>query len=109
MITEQLKEKSFVNILCPIKLVNPSHSVNYDGTTIHIYYANKGEGLPRHDHKYTHLLACVNGSLVVRKEGIEVIMNKDSTPVNLKELEWHEFEALEDNTVMVTAFAKGRY
>lgn len=98
----------FADTLCPIKLINPSHSVIFDGTTIHIYYANKGDGLPRHDHRYSHLLACVNGSLVIRKEGIEVVLNKNSKPVNLKEREWHEFEALEDNTVMITAFAEGK-
>lgn len=89
--------------------VMPRFTVNQDGTTINIYHANKGEGLPKHDHVYSHLTMCHAGSIAVRKEGKEVVRTKDSQPVNLVANEWHEIEALEDNTVFVNVFAEGKY
>jgi hypothetical protein len=80
----------------------PAHSVTYDGSTVNVYHANKGEGLP-------HLTMCHAGSLIVRKEGRELIMTKDTQPVNLIANEWHEIEALEDNTVFVNVFSEGKY
>jgi quercetin dioxygenase-like cupin family protein len=74
-----------------------------------IYHANKGEGLPRHEHIYAHLTMCHAGSCVIRKEGIEKIVDKNTQPINLKENEWHEIEALEDDTVFVNVFAEGKY
>jgi hypothetical protein len=41
----------------------------------------------------------------VRKEGRELEMTKDTQPVNLVGTEWHEIEALEDNTVIINVFA----
>jgi hypothetical protein len=49
------------------------------------------------------------GSLVARKEGKELVMTKDTQPVNLVAAEWHELEALEDGTVFVNVFAEGKY
>ena len=89
--------------------VAPKHSVNYDGVMLHIYHANKGEGLPRHDHAYAHLTMCNAGSCIIRKEGREVVATKDSQPINLVAGEWHEIEALEDGTVFVNVFAEGKY
>lgn len=90
-------------------VVNPKFQVVQDGTQLSIYHANKGEGIPRHEHAYSHLTMCHAGSIVVRKEGIESIRTKDSQPVNLVENEWHEIEALEDGTVFVNVFAEGKY
>jgi hypothetical protein len=59
--------------------VMPKHTFNYDGVEVNIYHANK-----------------------------EVIINKYSKPVNLKQNEWHEIEALENNTVFVNIFAEGK-
>jgi len=81
--------------------VDPKYSFNYEGLTIGIYHANKGEGLPKHDHLYSHATMCHSGSCLVKKENKEIILNKNHTPINLKEKEWHEIEALEDNTVFV--------
>lgn len=89
--------------------VAPRFSVTQDGTTLNIYHANKGEGLPRHEHTYSHLTMCHAGSIAVRKEGKEVVRTKDSQPVNLAANEWHEIEALEDGTVFVNVFAEGKY
>jgi hypothetical protein len=46
---------------------------------------------------------------VIRKEGIEKVIDKYTQPINLKANEWHEIEALEDETVFVNVFAEGKY
>jgi hypothetical protein len=51
---------------------------------------------------------CHAGSCIVRKEGKELVMTKDTQPVNLVGSEWHEIEALEDGTVFVNVFAEGQ-
>ena len=90
-------------------VVVPVHSVTYDGVSVYVYHANKGEGLPRHEHAFAHLTMCHAGSSIVRKEGRELVMTKDTQPVNLTANEWHEIEALEDGTVFVNVFAEGKY
>lgn len=81
-----------------------SRYFRYAGLMNQVYHANKGEGLPRHEHTFSHLTACYSGSCVVRKEGKELILTKDSSPVDLAANEWHEIEALEDNTTFVNTF-----
>jgi len=89
--------------------VIPVHQVMYDGASLNVFHANKGEGLPRHEHVYAHLTVCHSGSCVIRKEGIEKVIDKYTQPINLKANEWHEIEALEDETVFVNVFAEGKY
>lgn len=89
--------------------VQPKHSITYGGANVRIYHANKGEGIPAHSHAYSHATMCHSGSCLIRKENIEVTINKESTPVNLLAGEWHEIEALEDGTVFVNVFAEGTY
>jgi quercetin dioxygenase-like cupin family protein len=84
-------------------------SVTQDGTTLNVYHTNKAEGLPRHEHAFSHLTMCHAGSIIVRKEGREMVMTKDTQPINLVANEWHEIEALEDGTVFVNVFAEGKY
>ena len=86
--------------------VGAKHIFTYDGATVNIFHANKGEGLPKHEHAYAHATFCTAGSCVVRKEGKEVIFDKTTQPANLKENEWHEIEALEDGTVFVNIFSE---
>ena len=88
--------------------VGALHSFTYDGVEVKVFHANKGQGLPKHSHDYTHATFCTSGSCVVRKEGKEVIFNKFSQPANLKAGEWHEIEALENDTVFVNVFAEGK-
>lgn len=92
-----------------MKTVSPIHDVTYDGATLRVYHANIGEGLPRHEHTFAHLTMVHAGSCVVRKEGRELVMTKDTQPVNLVANEWHEIEALEDKTVFVNVFSEGKY
>ena len=85
--------------------INPTHNFTHNKITLNVYHANKGEGLPKHEHTFNHATMCNSGSCVIRKQGREFILIKDSQPVNLVENEWHEIEALEDNTVFVNVFA----
>ena len=89
--------------------IEPTHKLSYDGAVINIFHANKGEGLPRHEHMFSHATMCHAGSCIVRKEGRSLIMNKETQPIDLIANQWHEIEALEDNTVFVNVFAEGKY
>jgi quercetin dioxygenase-like cupin family protein len=92
-----------------MQVITSFHQVNYDGATLNVYHASKGQGLPRHEHLYSHLTMCHAGSILVTKEGKSLTMTKDTQPVNLVANEWHEIEALEDGTVFVNVFAEGKY
>ena len=92
-----------------VESVIPVHQVTYEGAVLNIYHANKGQGLPRHEHAYAHLTVCHAGSCMVRKEGRELLMTKMTQPVNLIAAEWHEIEAMEDGTVFVNVFSEGKY
>jgi hypothetical protein len=46
---------------------------------------------------------------MVRKEGKEMVMDKNTQPINLTAQDWHEIEALEDGTVFANMFAEGKY
>jgi quercetin dioxygenase-like cupin family protein len=89
--------------------ISPRHQFTYDGAQLNIYHANTGEGLPKHEHMYSHATMCNAGSCVIRVEDKELVMTKDTQPVNLIAGKWHEIEALEDNTVFVNVFAEGKY
>lgn len=88
--------------------ISPVHSLTYDGALLNVFHANTGQGLPQHSHSYAHATCCHAGSIIVRKEGRELVMTKDTQPVNLTAGEWHEIEALEDGTVFVNVFAEGK-
>jgi quercetin dioxygenase-like cupin family protein len=90
-------------------LIAPRFEVVYDGASVNVYHANKGQGLPKHEHAFSHLTMCTAGSCVIRKEGKEVVVTKDTQPINLVAKEWHEIEALEDGTVFINVFAEGKY
>lgn len=89
--------------------VEPKFNFVYDGAVLNIFHANKGEGLPRHNHNFAHATFCCAGSCYVRKEGKEILITKNSQPLNLKEIDWHEIEAVEDGTVFINVFAEGKY
>jgi len=86
--------------------LTPAHKFSYEGAIMNIYHANKGEGLPRHGHLYSHATFCMSGSCVIRKEGKEVIVDKYTQPINLVANEWHEIEALENGTVFCNVFSE---
>jgi quercetin dioxygenase-like cupin family protein len=86
--------------------VIPAHAFTYAGAQHNIYHTNKGEGLVKHQHTFNHAMVCQNGSCLVSLEGRSYTVNKDSQPLDLPANEWHEIEALEDNTVFVNIFAE---
>ena len=92
-----------------MEMVSPIHDVTYDGATVRVHHANRGQGLPKHQHLYAHLTMCHSGRCVIRKEGRQLVIDKTSQPVNLVANEWHEIEALEDGTVFVNVFSEGKY
>jgi quercetin dioxygenase-like cupin family protein len=85
------------------------HQFVYAGCQHNVYHVNTNEGLPKHQHEWPHVTACHAGSLIVRKEGLELVLTKDSTPVTLVANEWHELEAGEDGTVFENIFKEGLY
>jgi hypothetical protein len=89
--------------------IDPQHSFTYDGAQLNVYHAPKGFGLPKHEHDYSHAIMCNAGVCAVRVEGKEVIMTKDTKPINLIAKKWHEIESLEDGTVFVNIFAENKY
>lgn len=89
--------------------VQPKHAMTYAGAAVNVYHANMGEGLSKHEHTFAHATFCTTGRCVIRKEGRELVMTKDTQPVNLVANEWHEIEALEDGTVFVNVFAESKY
>jgi len=85
--------------------VPPKFSVDQDGTTINVYHADTGQGLPRHEHVYSHLVFCHAGKILITKQNVRREMDKNSRPVNLLAGQWHEIEALEAGTVFVNIFS----
>jgi quercetin dioxygenase-like cupin family protein len=88
--------------------VAPKHLFVYDGASINVYHADKGQGLPKHSHAYSHATMCNAGSCLISLEGRSYTMDKNSKPLNLPANEWHEIKALEDGTVFVNVFAEGK-
>ena len=86
----------------------PKHIFVYDGAQLNIYHVDKGKGLPKHQHIYSHAIMCNAGSCLVSLEGRSYTIDKNSIPLNLPANEWHEIEALEDGTVFVNVFSEGK-
>ena len=89
--------------------IMPTHQFTYDGAQINVYHADKGQGLVKHQHRFSHATMCNSGSCLVSLEGRSYTIDKNSQPLNLPADEWHEIEALENNTVFVNVFAEGKY
>ena len=92
-----------------ISIGPPTQQFSFNGVSFSVYHVNKGEGISRHEHDFNHLTICHSGSIVIRKENKEVIANKESGAFNLPANQWHEIEALKDNTVFVNISAEGKY
>lgn len=91
--------------------MNPAflkHTFTFNKTTVNVYHADKGEGLPMHSHAYTHTTMCNAGSCKYTQNGKSIIANKDTQPVELIAGGHHEIEALENGTVFVNVFAENK-
>ena len=73
----------------------------YKGVQVSQYLLKKGEGLPAHQHTYNHATMCLLGSCVIRKENVEIILHAKDDALDLIANQWHEIEALEDNTIVI--------
>lgn len=87
-----------------IKLIDPKFNVTQNDNIMQVFHAKIGEGLPKHEHLYSHLVFCHAGRIIIRKEGREAEMTCESQPINLVANEWHEIEALEDGTIFMNTF-----
>lgn len=92
-----------------MKQLLPYHRFVYAGAQINVYHADKGDGLPMHQHSFSHANVCQVGSCVVRVKGKEIVMNAETQPLDLPANIPHEIEALEDGTVFVNIFKEGSY
>ena len=84
----------------------PQFTFLYDGMRINVFHVNKSEGIASHQHTYNHATVCHVGKCVVRVKGKEIIMTKETQPLDLPANISHEIEALEDGTVFVNMFAE---
>ena len=89
--------------------IAPAHSFIYASAQVNVYHADKGEGLPKHEHIYSHATVCHSGKCLVSLDGRSYVIDKNSQPLNLPANEWHEIKALEDNTVFVNIFEESKY
>jgi len=79
----------------------PVYSFQYGGIMFNYYSGNKGQGLPKHEHTFSHLTVVTAGKTCLRKENVYRELLPGEPPLSLKENEWHEIEILEDNTVFI--------
>ena len=89
--------------------IAPAHSFTYASAQVNVYHADKGEGLLKHEHLYSHATVCHSGKCLVSLEGRSYVIDKNSQPLNLPANEWHEIKALEDGTVFVNIFEESKY
>ena len=92
-----------------VQISSPKHTFTYNGAQLAVYHVNKGYGLPKHLHSFSHAIMCNSGSCLISLEGRQYVVDKNSQPMDLPANEWHEIEALEDETVFVNVFAEGEY
>ena len=89
--------------------IAPAHFFTYAFAQINVYHVDKGEGLPKHEHIYSHATVCHSGKCLVSLDGRSYVIDKNSQPLNLPANEWHEIKALEDGTVFVNIFEESKY
>ena len=90
-----------------MKHIPPYHNFTYAGAVFHVYHADKGDGLPSHQHTWNHATVCHVGSCLVRIKGKEIVVTAETQPLDLPANTPHEIEALEDGTVFMNVFAEG--
>ena len=92
------------------KQAEPRFVFHVDGCTINTFHIDKaGEGHPKHVHDYEHVTQVHAGRLLVTMAHTTFEMDKHSKPIKFPANEWHELEAIEDNTVFCNVFALGKH
>lgn len=89
--------------------LEPKYNFIWDKVVFMVYHANMGEGHEKHHHPYAHGIVCFAGKIKVTKQNLSVELTSDNEAIRLAEDEWHEIEALEDNTIFVNIFTDGKY
>lgn len=87
-----------------LKPLNLLHNYILNGYTLDFYSGTIGEGLIKHIHEYSHLTYCSSGSILVKMQNTELVIDKNTRPVELPSNQWHEIEILEPNTSFVNIF-----
>lgn len=88
------------------KQAMPRFMFTVDSCSIHTFHIEKcGEGHPKHEHEYDHVTQVHSGRLLVTTPRGSFIMTKDTKPIVFPSKEWHELEAMDDNTIFCNIFA----
>jgi len=85
-----------------IKPLMPVSSFEYLTTRTNVYSGQVDEGLPRHDHTFSHLVACLRGKIQVLKENKEKTLTVSDAPLLLAANEWHAVVVCEPDTLFIT-------
>jgi len=87
-------------------LIIPKYVFRKGQTNFSYYSGDTGDGIPRHEHTFSHYVMVAHGKICIRKENLYREFIGGDEPINLRENEWHEIEILEDNTVFIN-FGEG--
>jgi quercetin dioxygenase-like cupin family protein len=68
-------------------------------TMVNIYAANRGEGLPQHEHPYPHITFVTSGACLLKMADRVFTLKGWDQPVELPANKWHEIVAEEDGTI----------
>jgi hypothetical protein len=79
----------------------PISTFEYLNTRTTVYSGQVDEGLPRHDHTFSHLVACLRGTIQVIKENKNKVLTVSDAPVLLTANEWHAIVICEPNTLFI--------
>ena len=83
----------------------PTFSFDVNNATINVFTGiNAGDGHPKHEHDYDHVTTVTSGRLKVTTPNVSFEMDKNTKPILFPANEWHELEALEDNTSFINVF-----
>ena len=89
------------------KQAMPTYSFDVDECTINTFHIQKaGEGHPKHD--YDHVTQVHSGKLLVTTPKTSFVMDKNTKPILFPAKEWHELEAIENETVFCNIFAENK-
>ena len=84
-----------------IKPLLPTSTFEYLNTRTAVYTGEIGQGLSKHEHTFSHIVACLQGKIQVVKENKNKVLTVLDAPVLLTANEWHAVVICEPNTVFI--------
>ena len=78
------------------------HNFSYGPVVFSVYKADLGQGLGEHEHEHSHILYCSAGRCLVTVGEKSIEMTVDTQPVLVPQDTLHQFEALENGTVILS-------